>query len=76
MKKTLFLFALMSASVSALANDKDIKCRQKYTAISCQEVKESKRSGFCWKGNLTDTKKDKICKTAKKRKNKKRTAKS
>ena len=47
----------------------DFKCRKKYTAISCNEVKDAQRTHLCLKypDKLTHAKKEKWCKkTAKK----------
>jgi hypothetical protein len=61
------------ASSAAFAGPKS-KCKKKYTEVSCAEVEGAKREYFCWKGKLADEKRDKICKSEKKkRKHKKST---
>ena len=75
MIKTLFLaLALLISSIS-FAGPK-LNGKKKATKVSCSEVKGAKKDHFLWRGKISEKKKNKICKSAKKkRKNKKNTKK-
>lgn len=64
MKMTMLILCLLF-SVSAFA---EMKCKAKFSSISCSGIEGAKRDAFCWKGNLKENKKMKICKTEKKKK--------
>jgi hypothetical protein len=72
MNKILLLAISLLLSTASFSAEKEYKCRKKYSKISCSEIKDAKRESFCWKGKITDKKKDKICKKAKNKKRLKR----
>ncbi len=67
MKKLLCLLMLSGLSFNALG-DETIKCRKGYEPQSCSNVKNALRGAFCWKGEIKEEKKNKICLTKKKKK--------
>ncbi len=70
MSKLATIMTVLLLTTSSYAAGK-FKCKESYKEVSCSDIKESKRSKFCWKGELATTKKEKICKTVKKKKSKK-----
>lgn len=46
-------FSTMSAPAAS--------CKKNYKRVSCSKVKNAKRSGFCWKGNISSKKTERIC---------------
>jgi len=68
-KMSLILITLL---MSTVVNAKTVKtCKKSLKYISCEKVEKSQRDGFCWKGKLAETKKEKICTSKPKRKHKK-----
>ena len=69
MKAIAIVVMCLMLSVSVMAEAKKMKCDKKgYASVSCDGIAEAKRSEFCWKGKISDKKKEKICKTEKKEK--------
>ncbi len=66
MPKAVILALCLLISSASFAGTRS-KCKKKYTKVSCAEVEGAKRQQFCWKGKLADEKKEKICKTKKKK---------
>jgi len=66
MKKMLILATLVTSMAHAAP---ELKCRGKYEAVSCEGVKEAKRTHLCLKypKKLSDKKKVKWCTSAKKK---------
>lgn len=61
-----FLILICFALFPAVGSSKEKKsCRDGFELISCSEVKGSKRKHFCWKGEMTNEKKNKFCKSSK-----------
>lgn len=59
MKKLAILVLCTAINFSAFSAEKS--CKKNYNRVSCEKVKGSKRSSFCWKGKLTSVKKVKAC---------------
>ncbi len=74
MKMILITLSILMLPQAAMAKS-EFSCREKYTAVSCNEIADAKRSHLCVKypERLTEVKKDKWCKKVKKkfRRNKK-----
>lgn len=66
MKKLLLIPTVLIMTSGAFAETEakaPVACKKEgYTRISCDEVKGAKRSGFCWKGVISDKRTAKICK--------------
>jgi hypothetical protein len=63
MISTLLLFTLSTTQAKS-------KCKKGQRKISCGKIKSSKRKSFCWKGEISKKRKNKICKTKKSKKKK------
>jgi len=74
MKRTIILLLCLGISSFAFGANKS-KCKKNYKEVSCMEIEGAKRKSFCWKGKLADKKKDKICKSEKKKRKYKKSAK-
>lgn len=74
-KKTVISLAILTMTASAFAAEKAKKaptCKSGFAKISCEDVKDAKRDFLCWKGEIPADKKEKVCKSKRKQKLKKK----
>jgi hypothetical protein len=67
MKMNLVLVACMLFSTATFAEKKP-RCKKKYTEVSCEGIAAAKRKFFCWSGDITPERQERICKKAKRKK--------
>lgn len=71
MHKSILVIFLFFGALSSYGKAK-YQCKENFTKVSCKEVKGAKRKGFCAKKNISEKRKNRICKTKIKKRKAKR----